>query len=72
MAAVVPRDGMSVDTLELHKELTRRLSSFKVPREYVILSRNEVPVLHSNKVSRREIEKLVARKLAAGRASPGQ
>lgn len=72
VAAVVPRDGMSVDTLKLHKELTGRLSSFKVPREYVILSRDEVPVLHSNKVSRREIEKLVARKLATGRASPGQ
>jgi hypothetical protein len=34
-----------------------------VPREYVIISRDEVPVLHSNKVSRREIESLVARKL---------
>jgi acyl-coenzyme A synthetase/AMP-(fatty) acid ligase len=63
VAAVVPRDGESVDALKMHKELTRRLSSFKVPREYVIISRDEVPVLHSNKVSRREIESLVARKL---------
>jgi acyl-coenzyme A synthetase/AMP-(fatty) acid ligase len=63
VAAVVPRDGASLDAEEIRKLLQQRLSSFKVPREYVVLGRDEVPVLHSNKVARREIEKLVARKL---------
>jgi acyl-CoA synthetase (AMP-forming)/AMP-acid ligase II len=63
VAAVVPRNGACVDTEELRKVLEQRLSSFKVPREYVVLGRDEIPVLHSNKVARREIEKLVAHKL---------
>lgn len=66
VAAVVPREGVALDTAKIRAALNDRLSSFKVPREYVVLSREEVPVLHSNKVARREIEKLVAQKL--GRA----
>jgi acyl-coenzyme A synthetase/AMP-(fatty) acid ligase len=66
VAAVVPRDGISLDTGTIQALLRQRLSSFKVPREYVVFRRDEVPMLHSNKVSRREIEKIVARKL--GRA----
>ncbi len=66
VAAVVPRDGVELDTQRLHTQLKQRLSSFKVPREYVIFSREEVPMLHSNKVARRQIEKIIARKL--GRA----
>jgi acyl-CoA synthetase (AMP-forming)/AMP-acid ligase II len=63
VAAVVPREQESLDTEKIREALNQRLSSFKVPREYVIVSREEVPMLHSNKVARREIEKLVARKL---------
>src|SRR5690606_16575273 len=66
VAAVVPREQESLDTDKIRAALRQRLSGYKVPREYVILSRDEVPMLHSNKVARREIEKLVARRL--GRA----
>jgi len=63
VAAVVPRDGATLDPVQLREELKQRLSSFKVPREYVFLRREEVPMLHSNKVARREIEKIVADRL---------
>ncbi len=63
VAAVVPRDGASLDTEQLREQLTQRLSSFKVPRAYVLLRREEVPMLPSNKVARREIEKIVERRL---------
>lgn len=63
VAAVVPRDGAVLDTEDLQEQLKKRLSSFKVPRAYVIFSREEVPMMHSNKVDRRQIEKIVAQKL---------
>lgn len=66
VAAVVPREGVELDTENLHALLKQRLSSFKVPREYVIFSREEVPMLHSNKVARRQIEKIIVRKLGRG------
>jgi acyl-coenzyme A synthetase/AMP-(fatty) acid ligase len=66
VAAVVPRDGVVLDTENVRAVLRQRLSSFKVPQAYVVIRREDVPVLHSNKVARREIEKLVAQKL--GRA----
>lgn len=63
VAAVVPREGASLDPDLIRDQLKQRLSSFKVPREYVILSREEVPMLHSNKVARRQIEKIIAERL---------
>ncbi len=63
VAAVVPRDGVALDTEKIREVLRQRLSSFKVPQAYVLIRREDVPLLHSNKVARREIEKLVARKL---------
>lgn len=44
-------------------KLRQRLSSYKVPRAYVAITRDEVPMLHSNKVARRQIEQLLASKL---------
>ncbi len=63
VAAVVPRDGQQVDTDELRELLKERLSGFKVPRAYVVITRDEVPVLHSNKVARRQLADMVARRL---------
>jgi acyl-CoA synthetase (AMP-forming)/AMP-acid ligase II len=63
VAAVVPRDGFELDFLQIEQELRKNLSSFKVPRAYVSIARDEVPVLHSNKVSRRQVERLMAEKL---------
>ena len=67
VAAVVPREGVTLDFTEIEAELKRRLSSYKVPRAYVQISREDVPVLHSNKVSKRMIAQLLAERL--GRAA---
>ncbi|MGE3690802.1 MAG: class I adenylate-forming enzyme family protein [Novosphingobium sp.] len=63
VAAVVPREGATLDFAAIEAELRKRLSGYKVPRAYVEITREEVPILHSNKVSRRMVEKLMAEKL---------
>ncbi len=63
VAAVVPRDGVKLDFDAIEAELRTRLSSYKVPRAYVEFARDEVPLLHSNKVARREVAKMLAERL---------
>ncbi len=63
VAALVPRDGATLDIGEIETAMRQRLSSYKVPRAYVPITREEVPMLPSNKVSRRQIERLLAEKL---------
>lgn len=63
VAAVVPRDGAALDFAAIEAELRKRLSSFKVPRAYVPFTRDEVPLLASNKIARREIATMVAQRL---------
>lgn len=66
VAAVVPRDGFELNFDAIQQQLRQRLSSYKVPREFVAISRDEVPMLPSNKVARRQIETLMIQRL--GRA----
>ncbi|MCJ2187832.1 class I adenylate-forming enzyme family protein [Novosphingobium beihaiensis] len=63
VAAVVPRDGVKLDFSFIEAEMRRRLSSYKVPRVYMELAREDVPLLHSNKVARREIARMMAEQL---------
>ena len=63
VAAVIPREGAELDFGAIEATLRQRLSSYKVPRAYVQIAREEVPMLHSNKVSRRQIETLMSNKL---------
>ncbi|PEQ10399.1 hypothetical protein B2G71_22515 [Novosphingobium sp. PC22D] len=65
-AAVVPRDGVELDFEAIEAELRRRLSGYKVPRAYLAIRREDVPLLHSNKVARREIAAMMARHLGRG------
>ncbi len=62
-ATVVARDGVTIDFAIIEKQLRQRLSSYKVPRAYFQITREEVPMLISNKVSRRQIEALVKERL---------
>jgi len=39
------------------------MSSYKVPRHYLRIEREDVPLLHSSKVSRRDMARLVAERL---------
>ncbi|MEW9854258.1 class I adenylate-forming enzyme family protein [Novosphingobium sp. M1R2S20] len=63
VAAVVPRDGAELDFDQIEATLRRRLSSYKVPRAYVALAREDVPLLPSNKVARRELVRMMAQRL---------
>ena len=63
VAAIVPREGAQLDFAAIEAEMRKRLSSYKVPRAYVEITRDEVPMLHSNKVSRRLFQELMAEKL---------
>lgn len=63
VAAVVPRDGVELDFARIESELRARLSSYKVPRAYVAIARDEVPLLHSNKIARRELATMMAQRL---------
>ena len=62
-AAVVPRDGVELNFDEIQLRLRQRLSGYKVPRAYVAIRRDEVPMLPSNKVARRQIERLLISRL---------
>jgi acyl-CoA synthetase (AMP-forming)/AMP-acid ligase II len=62
-AAVVARDGATLDFAQIEAELRKRLSSYKVPRAYVQIGREEVPMLISNKVSRRQLQALMKERL---------
>jgi acyl-CoA synthetase (AMP-forming)/AMP-acid ligase II len=63
VAAVVPREGVNLDLVEIETQLRKRLSSYKVPRAYLQITREQVPMLHSNKVARREIAAMIANSL---------
>jgi acyl-CoA synthetase (AMP-forming)/AMP-acid ligase II len=63
VAALVPREGASLDVNVIEMQLRQRLSSYKVPRAYAVITHSEVPMLISNKVARRQIEAMMLKKL---------
>jgi acyl-CoA synthetase (AMP-forming)/AMP-acid ligase II len=63
VAAVVPREGITLDFAEIEAKLRASMSSYKVPRAYVQITREDVPMLHSNKVSKRLVAQLMAQRL---------
>lgn len=63
VAALVPREGAELDVKAIEQTLRQKLSGYKVPRDYVVLAREDVPLLPSNKVARREIERLLGQRL---------
>jgi acyl-coenzyme A synthetase/AMP-(fatty) acid ligase len=63
VAAVVPRDGATLDVAALQASLRSRISSYKVPREIILIAQDDVPMLHSNKVGRRLLQALIAQRL---------
>jgi acyl-CoA synthetase (AMP-forming)/AMP-acid ligase II len=64
VAAVVAREGVGqLDVAAIEAVLRKNLSSYKVPRAIIQIEREEVPMLHSNKVSKRLLGDLMVRKL---------
>lgn len=62
-AALVARAGATLDMAAIEAEMRRSLSTYKVPRIYLEILREDVPMLHSNKVSRRQLVELMAQRL---------
>ncbi len=51
-----------VDTDEITKVMSERLSSFKVPREIVLLDKDEIPLLATGKANRLAVRDVIAKK----------
>jgi len=63
-AAVIARDGVGkLDFDAIEAKLRANMSGYKVPRAYVQIEREELPMLHSNKVSKRLLADIIAQKL---------
>lgn len=63
-AAVVAREGAGeLDFGAIEAQLRRNMSGYKVPRAYIQIERDELPMLHSNKVSKRLLSELLVSKL---------
>jgi acyl-CoA synthetase (AMP-forming)/AMP-acid ligase II len=69
VAAVVAGD-QAIDFGDVEAKLRQRLSSYKVPRAFVAIRREEVPLLPSNKVARREIATMLEERLGRTGVSP--
>jgi acyl-CoA synthetase (AMP-forming)/AMP-acid ligase II len=65
VAALVPREGVQLDVKQIETKLRQRLSSYKVPRAYAVITHGEVPMLISNKVARRQIERMMAERFGS-------
>jgi acyl-CoA synthetase (AMP-forming)/AMP-acid ligase II len=59
-AVCVPRDHVAPDVDELRAALRSRLSSYKVPRRFLLLADTDVPMLSSGKVDARALKDLFA------------
>ena len=57
-AAVRVPAAHSVDAGELREQIAKRLSAYKVPRRFLLLSDAEVPLLASGKLDRVALEAL--------------
>jgi len=67
VAAVVPREGVTLDFDRIQEQLRARLSAYKVPRAYLAMAREQVPLLHSNKVARRQLAVILAEHFERGK-----
>lgn len=57
--AMAPAPGASVDAESVLRRLDKELSSYKVPRRFLVLAETEVPYLPSGKPDRLQIRKLL-------------
>jgi acyl-CoA synthetase (AMP-forming)/AMP-acid ligase II len=67
VALVVPwAEAAGVDAQALRRRLREELSSYKVPRHILVLEDRDVPWLVSQKVDRRALIELAAKRMGAG------
>jgi fatty-acyl-CoA synthase len=65
VACVVPKPGAMVDEAQVRAFVSRRLSSYKVPRRVLLLQESDLTLTGSNKVKVAPLRELAARRLAA-------
>jgi acyl-CoA synthetase (AMP-forming)/AMP-acid ligase II len=66
-AIVVPKSGVAVDPAELASRTSVEVSSYKVPRRWLVLAESEVPHLGNDKLDRLALrDLLIERGIAAG------
>jgi acyl-CoA synthetase (AMP-forming)/AMP-acid ligase II len=58
-AVLVPAPGAAVDVDEIRARLRKELSGFKVPRRFVLMTRDEVPWLPTAKPDKRKLVELL-------------
>ncbi len=66
VACVVPEAGASVDETHVRSFVSKRLSSYKVPRRVLFLLESDLTLTGSNKVKTGPLRELAAQRLAAG------
>lgn len=66
VACVVPEDGATVDENQVRAFVSKRLSSYKVPRRVLLLNDSDLTLTGSNKVKTAALRELAARRLADG------
>jgi acyl-CoA synthetase (AMP-forming)/AMP-acid ligase II len=66
VACVVPEAGATIDESQVRAFVSKRLSSYKVPRRVVFLLEADLTLTGSNKVKTAPLRELVARRLADG------
>jgi fatty-acyl-CoA synthase len=64
VACVVPESGAAVDEASLRAYVSKRLSSYKVPRRVLFLQESDLSLTASNKVKTAPLRELAARRLA--------
>ncbi|MCB2049042.1 MAG: acyl--CoA ligase [Novosphingobium sp.] len=63
-AAVIASEGVGeLDFAAIEAELRRNMSGYKVPRAYLQIEREDLPMLHSNKVSKRILADILVERL---------
>ena len=58
-AVVVPQPGVALDLEAVRKEAAKALSSYKVPRTFVVMEASKLPSLASSKVDRLAVKKIL-------------
>jgi acyl-CoA synthetase (AMP-forming)/AMP-acid ligase II len=66
VAVIVPETNSVPDLDDIAAVLRERIATYKVPRRFVVTARDELPMLASAKVDRREL----VRRLTSGRLAP--
>jgi len=67
VAVVAPKPGRRIDEHELKARLRHQLSSFKVPKRFLFIDLDELPLTPSNKIRKPALTQLITKLLATAK-----